>query len=182
MRWYVTFNKWDIFWNLWSTTPEAVSWDAMIPHGDPITPPTTADAGDMESSSTEAQRAHNTTPLPFRYPPEEETPAAEPITWPTKVDVKDIFPGPADNLQGQDAMVLLTKSDMGTQRDLLTGWDISPIEVETQLVPTTGLVVELADPLTPSNQAKEERWCMLIVTASIGRLNLEVTGLPSEIQ
>ena len=66
---------------------------------------------------------------------------------------------------------------MEIQKDLLTGWVISLIEVETQVVPTTRLVVELASPLAPSNQAEEERRCMLIVTASMGRLNLEATGV-----
>ena len=36
-------------------------------------------------------------------------------------------------------------------------------------------MAKLARPLAPSNQAEEERQCMLIVTASMGRLNLEVT-------
>ena len=49
--------------------------------------------------------------------------------------------------------------------------------METQVVPTTGLVVELASPLTPSDKAEEERRCMLIVTASMGRLNLKATGI-----
>ena len=60
---------------------------------------------------------------------------------------------------------------------LLTSQAISPIEVETQVIPTTGSVVKLANPLTPSDKAEEERWCMLIVTASMGRLNLEATGV-----
>ena len=74
-------------------------------------------------------------------------------------------------------MVLLTKSDMETPKDLPTIWATSLTEVETQVVPTTGLVVKLASPLTPSDQAEEERWCVLIVTASMGRLNLEANGV-----
>ena len=100
VRQYIIFNKQDVFQDLSSITPEAVSQDAVILHGDPVTLSTTADAGDMESSSTEAQRAHNTTPSSFRHPPEEETSPAEPITLPTKVDVKDTLPGPAENLPG----------------------------------------------------------------------------------
>ena len=72
-------------------------------------------------------------------------------------------------------MVLLTESDVEIQKDLLTSWAISPIEVETQVIPTTGSVVKLAGPLAPSDQAEEERRCMLIVTASMGRPNLEAT-------
>ena len=74
-------------------------------------------------------------------------------------------------------MVLLTKSDADTPQDQPTGLATSPTKVETQVVPTTGLVVKLAGPLTPSNQAEEERQCVLTVTASMGRLNLEATGV-----
>ena len=38
-------------------------------------------------------------------------------------------------------------------------------------------MVELASPLTPSDQAEEERQRVLTVTASMGRLNLEATGV-----
>ena len=64
-----------------------------------------------------------------------------------------------------------------SQRIPLTGQATSPTEVETQVVPTTRLVVELASLLTPSYQAEEESWCVLNVTASMGRLNLEATGV-----
>ena len=74
-------------------------------------------------------------------------------------------------------MVLSTESDMEIQKDLLTSWAISPIKVETQVLPTSRLVVKLASPLTPSDQAEEERRCVLIVTVSMGRLNLEATGV-----
>ena len=93
---------------------------------------------------------------------------------PAEVDFKDTLPGTAETPLGGDTTVLLTESDVKTQKDLSTN-SISPIEVETQVVPTTRLVVELAGPLTPSDQAEEERRCMLIVTASMGRLNLEAT-------
>ena len=131
----------------------------------------------MESSPTEAWEPHNTTPSLCRCPPKEETSPAEHTTLSAEVDVKDTLPGTAETPLGGDAMVLLTKSDMEIQKDLLTGQAISPIKVETQVVPTTGLVVELASPLTPSDQAEEERRCILIVTASLGRLNLEATGV-----
>ena len=149
----------------------------MIPQEDPITPPTTADVRDMESSSLEVQGVHNTTPSSFGYPPEEEAPPSGPITSPTEDDVKHTLPGPAETLLGSDAMVLLMESDVKIQKDLPTNWAISPIKVETQVVPTTRLVVKLAGPLAPSDQADEERRCVLIVTASMGRLNLEATGV-----
>ena len=94
---------------------------------------------------------------------------------PTKVDVENTLPGPADTLLERDATVFLTEPDVEIPKDLLTSQATSLIKVETQVVPTTGLVVELAGPLTSSNQAKGERWCMLVVTASMRRLNLEAT-------
>ena len=155
---HVTLGKQDIFWNLGSITPKAVSWDTVIPQGDPITLPNTADVRDMESSSTEAWQAHNTTPhhsdIHLRRGPQ---PAA-PITLSAKVDVEHTLPGPAVTALERDAMVLPTKSDVEIPKDLPTSWATSPIEVETQVVPTTRLVVKLASPLTPSNQAEEERW------------------------
>ena len=113
--------------------------------------------------------------MSFGCPPEEEIPPAEPTTLPAKVDVKDTLPGTAQTPLGGDATVLSTKSDAETPKDLLTSWATNPTKVETQVVPITRSVVELAGPLTPSNQAEEERWCVLIVTSSIGRMNLEAT-------
>ena len=77
--------------------------------------------------------------------------------------------------QGGDAMVLSTKSDVKAPMDPLTGQATSPTKVETQVVPTTRSVVKLAGPLSPSDQAEEESQCVLIVTVSMGRLNLEAT-------
>ena len=74
----------------------------------------------------------------------------------------------------------MTKSDAETPKDPPTDQATSPTEVETQVVPTNRSVVKLAGPLTPSNQAEEERQGVLIVTASMGRLNLEATGVPPE--
>ena len=125
----------------------------------------------------EAQGTHKTIPSSFGCPPEEETPPAEPTTLPAKVDVKDTLPGTAETPLGGDARVLLTESDVETPKDPLTGWATSPTEVETQVLPTTGLVVKVASPLTLSDQAEEERQCVLTITASIGRLNLEATGV-----
>ena len=38
-------------------------------------------------------------------------------------------------------------------------------------------MVELTSPIIPSGQTEEERWYVLVVTALVGRLNLEVTGV-----
>ena len=96
---------------------------------------------------------------------------------PAKVDVKDTLSGLAETLLGGETTVLLTKYDTETPKDPPTGQATSPTEVETQVVPTTGSVVKQASPLIPSDQAEEERWCVLTVTASMGRLNLEATGV-----
>ena len=172
---YITFRKQDVFQNLGSTTPEARSWDMGIPQGDPITPPTTADVRDMEPSPMEAQGADNTTSSSPRCPPKDETPPAEPTTLPAKADVKDTLPSSAETPPREDAQVLLAEADTRIPKDLLTNWATSPAKVETWVVPTTGSVVKLASPLTLSDQAEEERWCVLTVTASMGRLNLEAT-------
>ena len=38
-------------------------------------------------------------------------------------------------------------------------------------------MVKLTGPLTPSDQAEEDRWYVLTVTTSMGKLNLEATGV-----
>ena len=81
--------------------------------------------------------SHNTTPSLFRYPAKEETPPAEPITLSAKVNFEHTPPGPAETLMGRDATVLLTESDVEIQKDPPTSQAISPIEVETQVVPAT---------------------------------------------
>ena len=62
VRGHVTLNRQDIFWNLGRITLGTVSWDTVIPQGDPATPPTTTDARDVESNSTEAW-GHMTPPI-----------------------------------------------------------------------------------------------------------------------
>ena len=172
---HVTFSKHDIFKNLRSTTLEARSWDMGILQGDPITPPSTTDAGDMEPSPIDAQGADNTTSLSPRCPPKDETPPTEPTILPVEADVQDNLPGSAETPPGEDTMVLLPEADTETLKDLLTNGATSPAEVETWVVPATGSVVKLADSPIPSDQVEEERWCVLAMTASIGRLNLEAT-------
>ena len=69
VRGHITFNKQDIFWNLGSTTLEAVSQDTVILQGDPVTPSTTADFRDMESSYMEAWEHITPPPHPLDIHP-----------------------------------------------------------------------------------------------------------------
>ena len=108
----------------------------------------------MEPDSAEAWEAHGATLSLFRSPPE-ETPPVKPITSPTADDVGHTPPGLADPPLEGNATVLSTEPEM---KDWLTGQDASPIDVISQLVPTTTSVVELASPIVPSNQTEEERW------------------------
>ena len=111
------------------------------------------------------------TPSLFRPPPE-ETPPVKPIASPTVDDVGHTLPGLGNPLLEGDATVLSTKPEM---EDWPAGQDASPSEAVTQLVPTTASVVELTSPIIPYNQTEEERWFMLVVTATVRRLNLEAT-------
>ena len=125
----------------------------------------------MESNSAEALGTHGTTPSLFGPPPEETTPV-EPIVLPTADDVGHTPPGLVGPLPEGNATVLSTEPEM---KDWLTGQDTSPIEAITQLVPTTALVVEITSPIILSDQTEEERWYILVVTALVRRLNLEMT-------
>ena len=128
---HITFYKWDIFLNLGRITLETVSWDTAIPQGDPITQPTTTGVRGMESNSTEAWGAHDSTPLLFEHPPKEETPQVEPIASPTEVDDGHTPPGLADTSLERDAKVLSTEPEEEVPKDLLTGQATSPIKVGT---------------------------------------------------
>ena len=69
--------------------------------------------------------------------------------------------------------------DTDTPKDLVTVWATSPAEAESQVVPTTRLVEKLAGLPMLSDQVGGEKQCILMVTASVGRLNLEATGVTS---
>ena len=166
---HITFYKWDILQGLGRIALETVNQDPAIPPGHPITQPTTTDVGGMESNSAEAQGSHDTTPLLFKHPPEEETPLVKPIASPTADNAGHALPGPADTLPERDTMVLSTKLEVEVPKDLQTGQATSPIEAVTQIVPTRGLVVRLTGPIIPSDQAEGER--------GVRRLNLEATGV-----
>ena len=177
MKGHVTFYKWDILWGLGRIAPETVNQDPAFPQGHPITQSTTTDVRGMESNPAEALGAHDTTPSLFKHPPEEETPPVKPIASPTADDVGHTLPDPAAPLLERDAMVLSTKPKVEVPKDLPTGQATSPFKAVTQIVPTTGSVVKLTSPIVLSDQAEEERWYMLVVTASVRRLNLEATGV-----
>ena len=61
--------------------------------------------------------------------------------------------------------------------DWLIGQDACLIVVTTQTASTTMPGVEMTSPINPSDQTEEERWYVLVVTALIRRLNLEMTGV-----
>ena len=73
----------------------------------------------------------------------------------------------------------LAEINTDTPKDLATIWVASPAEAEGWVVLTTGLVDKLAGPPTPTAQIGGEKHCVLMVTASVGRLNLEATGVTS---
>ena len=66
-----------------------------------------------------------------------------------------------------------------TPKDLVTAQATSPAEVESWVVPTTGLVDKLASSPMPPNQVGGEKQCVLMVTTSVGRLNIEATRVTS---
>ena len=51
------------------------------------------------------------------------------------------------------------------------------MEATTQTASITMSGVELTSPITSPNQAEEENWYVLVVTASIRQLNLETTSV-----
>ena len=76
-------------------------------------------------------------------------------------------------------MMPSAKVDTDTPKDLATIRAASSAEAESQVVPTTRLVDKLTSPTTPSEQVGGEKQCVLTVTASVGRLNLEATRVTS---
>ena len=57
------------------------------------------------------------------------------------------------------------------------GQDASLIETATQTASTTASGVKLTSPIAPPDQTEEEKWYILVVTASVRSLNLERTGV-----
>ena len=73
----------------------------------------------------------------------------------------------------------LAKINTDTPKDMVIIWATSPAKVESQVVPTTRSVDKLTGPPMPSDQVEGKKQCILTVTASVGRLNLEATGVTS---
>ena len=71
-------------------------------------------------------------------------------------------------------MVPLTRLQVDNQP---IGQDASLIEAATQSASTTMSGVKLTSPIAPPNQAEKEKQYVLVMTASIRQLNLEMTGV-----
>ena len=61
--------------------------------------------------------------------------------------------------------------------DWVIGQDASLIEAATQTASTTTSVVQLTSPINPPDWTEEEKWYILVVTASVRSLNLEMTSV-----
>ena len=61
--------------------------------------------------------------------------------------------------------------------DQLIRQEASFIGAATPAASSTMLGVNMTRPVTPPNQMEQDRWYALVVTASIRRLNLEMTGV-----
>ena len=118
----------------------------------------------------EAPGAHSTTPSL----PTVEAPPAKSIPLPTAVDVDHTPPGCTDTPTERGAMLLPAKPEVETSQGTSTSQDTRMV---AQIAPTTGSVVELTGPLVLSDQTKDERQYVLIITALVRRLNLEMTGV-----
>ena len=139
--------------------PEARSQNTMASTEDAISLPTTADIEGVEPQAVTSQRTDNII-------------LAEPATLSAETNP----PVAAEVLPKDEVIVPATKMDNGTLKDLINPWAASSAMVENQITPTTGLGDKPVSP-TPSEQVGEERTCILTVTTSIGRLNLEATGV-----
>ena len=159
VRGHITFYKQDVIQNLEKVALEAVERDLVTPQPTPVV------IGGTRSSSVEAQRAHSTTPSL----PKEEAPPAKSIPSPTAATVDHTPTGLADAPPERDDMPLPVKPEVETPKGVPTSQVTSPIELVAQIVPTTGSVVELTGPLIPSDQTKDERGYVLIVTAMVRR-------------
>ena len=82
---------------------------------------------------------------------------------------------PTDAPLEMGAMPLPAKPEVETSQGMLTSQATSPTRTVAQIAPTTGSMVKQTGPLIPSHQTEDKRWYVLIVTASVRRLNLGVT-------
>ena len=161
---HVTFSKQDIFHNLGGTVPEARSKDMEAPQVGTIALPTTTTIGGVEPS-LQKPRMH----------PNDESSPAEPTTLPANINL----PGSAEISPRGNIMMPSAKVNTDTPKDLATVRATSPAEAESWVVPATRLADKLTSPTTPFLRGRRGKQCVLTVTASVGRLNLEGTGVTS---
>ena len=172
---YFTFSKQDIFHNLGGTVPEARSKDTEAPQEGAIAPPTTIPIGSVEPCTTKSHGADDTILASLGCTPNDEFPPAKPT--PSLAEIN--LPQSAEISPRGSTKMSLAKINTDTPKDLVTIRAASPAKAESQVVPTSRLVDKLASPPTPSDQVGGEKQCILSVTTSVGKLNLEATGVTS---
>ena len=179
LRWQVeghfTFSKQDVLLNLGNTVPEARSQDTEAPQEGAIAPPTTATVGSVEPCPTKTQGSNDTIPTSPGCTPNDEFPPAEPTTPPAEINL----PGSAEISPMGSTIMPSARMNTDTPKNLATIWAASPAEAESKVVPITRLVDWLGSPPMPSNQVGGEKQCLLMITTSVGRLNLEATRVTS---
>ena len=169
MEGHFTFSKQDIFCNLGGTVPEARRKDMEeAPQEGTVALPTTAAIWSVEPCHAKTQGADDTILASPGCTPNHESPPAEPTTLPAEINL----PGSAEISVRGNTIMPLTEIDTDTPKDLATIWAASPAKVQSWVVPTTGSVNKLAGPPMPSDQVGGEKQCILMVTVSVGRLNL----------
>ena len=174
---HVTFSKQDIFCNLGGTIPETRSKDTEVPQEGAVAPTATADIGSADPYPAETQGADDAILVSPECTPNNDALPAEPTTSPAETNAENTLPGSAETSLRGNTMILLAEVNTDTLKGLLTNWANSPAEAEGWVGPKTGMVDKLVSSPTPSHQVGEETQCVLTVTVSIGRLNLEATGV-----
>ena len=159
LKWQVedhaAFSKHDVLCGLEDTIHEAKSQNTKALPEDVVTPPATANIEGVEPQLMTTQGTDSTI-------------LAEPSTCSHRSSPQN------------EVTVPVTEMDNGTSKYLINPWAASLAMAENQIIPTTGLGDKLVSP-TPSDQVGGEGSCILTVTTSIGRLNLEATEVtPSD--
>ena len=155
LKWQVgeqaAFSKWDVLCGLENAIPEARSQNTKASSEDVVTPPTTADIEGVETQLATTQETDNTI-------------LAEPIASSAETNL----PAVAEVLPQNEVMVPATEMDNGRPA--------SPAMTENWIIPTTRPGDKPVSP-TPSDWVRREKPYTLMVTTSIGILNLEATGV-----
>ena len=179
LRWWVeghfTSNKQDIFCNLGGTVPEARSKDMEALQEDVVALPTTTPIGNVEPCTAKTQGADDTILAWPGCTPYKESPPAEPTTSLAEIKI----PGSAEISPRDSTKMSSAKINTDTPKDLVTIQAASPAKAESWVVPTTRSVDKLTSPPMPSDQVGGEKQCVLMVTTSVGILNLEATRVTS---